>query len=415
MVQSEASRSGARGDDVALPFGWLRGSDAYLGLRFTPLARHPPCGCGQSIVCYRDRYLVLFGGGSLDYCGSDAYVYDMRQRRWSLQPAENRYMIASRLWHSAIVYGDSMIVYGGQNLWSPFFYNEVLELNLATWRWTVRAHAPEPPHGPGARILHNCHVFGSRMYVLMGTPMGQMGDALWYLDLTSDEWHPLRPTIVGGSGAAGEVATVPALYGCSTAVSGDRIYIFGGRQCSDNNSEATPWVYTNSLYEYNTTQNTWRTLTVQPSLQRPAARYAAAMVVHGGCLYLFGGDANQSGSARYFCDLWCLRLSRETLSWHPVHVAGPVRPSVRSGCAYVYARAALVLFGGELPSIDGTTIGDYTNDFLFLPLGCSCGLALGDNAARWLSTSLGTTSLRQRGRVLPSGAQHLLRAYMPSL
>ncbi|GET88079.1 hypothetical protein, conserved [Leishmania tarentolae] len=407
-------RDGER--QVAFPFRWLRGGCASRPT-ITP-AIPPPPGCCHSLVSYKDRYLILFGGGSLANFTNDVHVYDMDSRRWSRKTPENSDMVPPRLAHSSVIHGDKMIVYGGQDLCSPVVYDDVLELDLASWRWSVLQHAQGSPEGPGARRLHNAHVVGSRMYVLMGTPTAPREAPLWYLDLHTNAWHHLQPTVSQDGGTTAEPATILSLCGCSSAVSEDCIYLFGGHRAEDIERSPFPQrEYMNSLFEYNTTLNTWRLVRLHPLAPRPAARYAAALVVHYSHVYLFGGDANQPDMSLYFSDLWRICAQDEPATWNKVNVAGAVCPSARSGCAYTCARSSLFIVGGELPAGDLTIPWLYAGDLFQLPLGYSDRLTLRATAARWLGTAAGqfteTLSLRflPEKIPLPLGARYALEEY----
>ncbi|CAJ1024021.1 putative Galactose oxidase, central domain/Kelch motif containing protein [Leishmania shawi] len=386
MPLSSDARDGGR--EVALPFCWLYGVSADRPSIAPPVV--PPPGCCHSLVSYQDRYLILFGGGSLAHFANDVFVYDMDSRRWSRKTPENSDMVPPRLAHSSVIHGDKMIVYGGQDLCSPVVYDDVLELDLATWRWSVLQHAQAGPGGPGARRLHNAHVVGNRMYVLMGTPAPPRETPLWYLDLHTNVWFHLQPTISHDSDTADEPAAMLSLCGCSSAASGDCIYLFGGYFAEDGERSSLSYrEYVNSLFEYNTRLNMWRAVRLHPLAPCPAPRYAASLAVHANCLYLFGGDANQSDVSLYFSDLWRIRVQDDLATWRKVNVAGALRPSARSGCAYTCARASLFIVGGELPVSDVTIPWLYTADLFQLPLGYSGQLTLRVAVARWLGAAAG--------------------------
>ncbi|KAG5479945.1 hypothetical protein LSCM1_06363 [Leishmania martiniquensis] len=383
-------QSGARdgGLEVALPFGWLCGGSVSRSSIVSPVT--PPPGCCHSLVHYQDRYLILFGGGSLAHFANDVYVYDMDSRRWSRRAPENSDMVPPRLAHSSVIHGDKMIVYGGQDLCSPVVYDDVLELDLLTWRWSVLHHAQACPEGPGARLLHSAHTVGSRMYVLMGTPAVPGETPLWYLDLHTSMWHHLRPAVSHDGGSATESGAMLPLCGCSSAVSGDCIYLFGGYVAEDGErSPLSHREYVNTLFEYNTRLNTWRSVRLHPFAPRPAARYAASLAMHDGYVYLFGGDANEPDVSLYFGDLWRIRVQDEPATWCKVNVAGALCPSARSGCAYTCARSSLFIVGGELPVGDASIPWLYAADLFQLPLGYCGQLTLRAAAARWLGTTFG--------------------------
>lgn len=360
----------------------------------------PPSGCCQSLVCYRDRYLILFGGGSLSHYSNEVYVYDLNSRTWSRRQPENSDIVAPRLNHSAVIYKDTMIVYGGRALRDPVMHDEVLQLDLTTWRWSLLHRAPPYPDGPGARHLHRAHVIQDHMYVLLGTPFQGDEPPVWSLDLCSGVWQGVWPTVPSSSFPSSDYTFFSPdgqkqrLCGCCSAVYGDSVYIFGGYLVYEGESDYRHHTvtYTQTLYEFNAKHNTWRLVSPTRPFPLPPARYAASMAVHAGYAYIFGGDANQVGLAWYFNDAWRLHLHsgraesdlrRCDGAWEHVDVAG-IAPFPRSGCAYVHTRSSLYIVGGEVCPMGPLYQETFSNALYVLPLGYSCELTLRDNAARWL-------------------------------
>lgn len=377
---------------MSFPHRWL---PEYRGYTGGAAASHsPPPGCCQSLVLYQDRYLILFGGGSLRCFSNEVYVFDLDRHTWTRRQPENSDIVAPRLGHTAVVYKDAMIVYGGQNLHSPVIYDDVLRLDLVAWRWSLLQRAPPFPDGPGARRLHCAHVVGDCMYALLGSP-GQTGEApVWSLDLITGLWRNVGPA----STATTDTATIneagmlvlrdvpPPLCGCCSALCGDHVYVFGGFLAATVglvDDTQLPLSYTQRLYAFNVRCSTWRLVRPASPFPRPPRRYAASMAVHGGYVYIFGGDANERMLSCYYNDVWRLQVSSPRASWELVSVAGR-GPSPRTGSAYACARSSLYVVGGETSPFTLSDEGTYSSEMFALPLGFSCALTLRDNAARWL-------------------------------
>ncbi|KPI85505.1 hypothetical protein ABL78_5425 [Leptomonas seymouri] len=410
---------------MAFAFRWLTGlRTGSCGAAQQQHQQTPPPGCCQSLVCYQERFLILFGGGSLYHFSNEVYVYDLTCRSWSCKQPENSDIVAPRLGHSAVIYKDAMIVYGGQDLHSPVVYDEVLQLDLIAWRWSLLHRAPPYPEGPGARRLHSAHVIGDCMYVLLGVPFQTDESLVWSLDLGTGVWCDVRPMLAplpaDHGYDLGHRDPQQRLCGCCTEVSGSSIYAFGGYLVSegDDDSRYDTLTYVQTLYEFNAVGNTFRWLQPAFPFPQPPRRYASAMAVHRGYVYIFGGDANQEDVTRYFDDVWRIRVDNDDIGpWERVSVAG-VGPSPRSGCGYTYARSSLYLVGGEMSRRELLHNESYSNEVFALPLGYSCGLSLRDNVARWIgllppqqapSLPLRTAWLREH---LPLGARQALEPYM---
>lgn len=401
------------------PFCWLLRSPSGAPDASAALSSPPPPGCCHTLVCYHDRFLILFGGGSVNSFVCNVFVYNLETHQWLRTLPENSDAMTPRLCHTAVLHGDTMIVYGGQDLHSPVVYDDVWALDITTWRWTLLQHAPEPPEGPGARRLHCAQVVGDYMYVLLGAP-GVLGAApVWRMHVPSLEWQHLSPTNYSSPGSESDTPThVPALRGCSSAVCGDRIYLYGGFWTVDREDvdDSPPWLHFESaLYEYNTLLNTFCEVFVRDFIS-PAPRYASALAAHSNFVYLFGGDASQRDGNVYFHRVWRLQVRGSTHThWQPLRIRGSPAPTARSGCAYTCARASLFVFGGELATVEdgshvsGLCVHANADDLFQLPLGYAPQLTLRESAARWIGAA--TAPPRAVPTVpMPAGARHTLEA-----
>ncbi|WIA12663.1 hypothetical protein OEZ85_006310 [Tetradesmus obliquus] len=76
---------------------------------------------------------------------------------------------------------------------------------------------------------------------------------------------------------------LPALFGFSAAVYNDNIYVYGGRSSSDTASSGVR----SHLYCYDTVQQKWVAV---KQYHAPAPRRWHTSVVHGECMYIYGGQ-----------------------------------------------------------------------------------------------------------------------------
>lgn len=400
----------------------------------------PPCVCCGSLVSYLDRFLIAFGGSSADHMSRDIYVYDLdhEERGWTRKATHHSEVVQARLIHSAVVYKDTMIVFGGRCMytdWPSLILGDVLVLDLTTWTWAVvMEESPAAPEGPGPREFHSAHVVGDRMYVMMGFSTEEESPRcsnVWYLDLTRWTWREVRDV------QCLSAAPRSSLVGHSTAIEGDTLYIFGGK------SSRLGEEWSNDLHAFHFPTHSWRRFA---TASHPPARYGGALAVSNGVIFLYGGDCGTS----YFGDFWCLDTRSTTPDWQEMpldpaacpptrsvssraprnflsrtdetescrtaekSVCGSSmlqlaprswgnldRPTPRSGCSYTTARGALFVMGGEgfaprdsgdsllgFPAVikDNTAVS-YLNDLYMYPLGFSGQLSLLENAARWLSSA----------------------------
>lgn len=145
---------------------------------------------GHSAVIYRDSMYVF--GGFEDFRGSSSQLwqFDLPNQRWELR---NLSSISDcqpepRHSHSAIVFDDSMYVYGGLSNLKPLG-------DLWRWSWRDKRWFKERTRGQSPGQLHGhsaIQAFGS-MFVFGGERRGRPTRSLWRLNLSNLCWQKVRP------------------------------------------------------------------------------------------------------------------------------------------------------------------------------------------------------------------------------
>jgi len=157
---------------------------AYLG----PTNRR-----SHSAVIYKDCMYVFGGYEDLRGSSGQLWQYDLLNERWELRCSPNSRTKQStsqpepRHAHSAIVYQDSMYIYGGLNNLKPLS-------DLWRWSWKDRRWYKERirGHSPGQLYGHSAiEAFGS-MFVFGGERNGRPRSSLWRLDFSTMSWHKIR-------------------------------------------------------------------------------------------------------------------------------------------------------------------------------------------------------------------------------
>ncbi|KAE8878156.1 hypothetical protein PF005_g22358 [Phytophthora fragariae] len=126
--------------------------------------------------------------------------------------------------HTSVQYKDSIVVFGGQGPTASGTTTRVADVTFLTPSkddsLQQTYHAAAGADGPSARMYHSAVVAGSRMIVFGGraSPAKPLGD-IYALDLESKQWEKIAPQGVGPS---------PRWKHCSCAV-GSVVYVHGGR------------------------------------------------------------------------------------------------------------------------------------------------------------------------------------------
>lgn len=154
---------------------------AYLG----PTNRR-----GHSAVIYSNSMYIY--GGFEDFRGSSGQLWEfnMLTQRWDLKNLSSTSAChpEPRHNHSAIVYNDSMYVYGGLSNLKPLS-------DLWRWNWRDKRWYKERTRGTSPGQLHGhtaIQAFGS-MFVFGGERNGRTTRSLWRLNLSNMSWQKIRP------------------------------------------------------------------------------------------------------------------------------------------------------------------------------------------------------------------------------
>ncbi|MDP2439397.1 MAG: kelch repeat-containing protein, partial [archaeon] len=244
---------------------------AFSASSVSPCPRH-----FHSYVLYGER-LYIFGGKSNGYL-SDLWVFDFCSRAW--QELDGHHSKSpnkpiARFGHSAVCYGEQMIVFGGYD--QHGFCCE----DITTWNFSAapgetswgRIKTEHPGAIPGGleRYHHSAVVSDHSMYIFGGRNSVQTCEP----DLV--EFHiPTRQVNIVKT-----VGTAPGpRWGHSAAVSGGKMYVFGG--CDGA-------VAFSDLYSYSFVARTWELIKVSTC---PSLRYFSTLCALGdelGSLCVMGG------------------------------------------------------------------------------------------------------------------------------
>jgi N-acetylneuraminic acid mutarotase len=138
-----------------------------------PTARHSHCA-----VVYKDSMFV-FGGYDGSY-RSDLYEYNFLANRWRRIETLGR-IPRARYRATCVVYGDSLILHGGHDGTRHLSDTHVLDLRSMTWS-TLLSRGLVPMH----RDSHIAFMYGSSMYIFGGSAGGTAMNDLHELALSEE-------------------------------------------------------------------------------------------------------------------------------------------------------------------------------------------------------------------------------------
>ena len=169
---------------------------------------------GHTASLYQNKIIVFGGSNEVQEFCSDVVVYDMTEKCWS-RPTLSGPEIHPRYLHTATVFADKLYVYGGfaKNSECTFVLNQISILDLRTWTWSDPVTVP-------ARYNHSATRVGDRLYVYAGkNESGQTVPDLFMVDLNTLKVMPLP-------GVDGEVALLKSQH-FTESLSGNRLVMFG--------------------------------------------------------------------------------------------------------------------------------------------------------------------------------------------
>jgi N-acetylneuraminic acid mutarotase len=174
-----------------------------------------------------------------------------------------------RVCHSAVVYNNKMIIFGGHNPMpgSNFISdvkNEMFEFSLETGEWNNITNDQMPSRTEHASVMHQ-----SKMYIVGGysSQQGYRNDIIT-IDFETKQVNKIE---CKGSVPQGRSAHTAVVYN-------NDIYIFGGWNGGASNNE---------FFRYNIVRDEWTQVT--GTGEAPAPRRSHCACVYGNAMYVWGG------------------------------------------------------------------------------------------------------------------------------
>ncbi len=168
---------GGYGSDYLSDVWKLDSSNAWSSVTTTGTA---PARMGHTAVVHGGAMYVFGGSTTGGSNPTSVHKLDLTTYEWSSVTTTGS-AASGRYEHSAVVYGDDMIVYGGS-----YNKNDVKKLNLLTYEWSSVTTTGTMT----SRASHQAGVIGDFMFVFGGNKEASntVVDELWTLNLLTNEW-----------------------------------------------------------------------------------------------------------------------------------------------------------------------------------------------------------------------------------
>lgn len=221
----------------------------------------------------------------------DMYEYSFDTRSWFNVPGLNA---PKRTEHSALIWKDSMVVFGGYS--GASYESSTHTYNYGTSQW---AQIEAKGTVPEARSAHTAAIHDDKMFVFGGWNGDKCTNDMYQLDLNSNVWARVQTTGTSPCARCSHGTVVYAQGGSP------KLYIFGGYAMERASTSSRG--YLNDLFELDLTTMVWSERKQGGDVPSPRSRFR--VVPYGKFLYLFGGW----NSAVHHNSLY--RLNLDTLSW----------------------------------------------------------------------------------------------------
>lgn len=262
-----------------------------------------PDGRTGHSACVYDENIIIFGGQrqfnpelKARECFNDVWKFSVQNHEWKRVRTTGE-PIEPRRNHSAVIIGKNMVVYGGIDT-NGNSLNDVKALNLLTMKWSVCSQEDENELGLAFHTA--CPIF-----------------------------HPERSKV-----ELYRAAGHPLPY--SSYIREEGMYVFGGKT---ENGEITNTLKVLKIFEKHLKWVTPLTSGVPPS---PRIQHTMNHYQHLNCLIVYGGRNDQLSNG-YFNDFGILWL--EQLCWMQVNCGGEELSGRFAHCTGIY-NSQLCILGG---------------------------------------------------------------------
>ncbi|CAF1019741.1 unnamed protein product [Adineta steineri] len=272
----------------------------------------PESRSGHSAVIYNNSMYIFGGLGKHRY--NDLFKFDFDTYQWTeIKPKDESTLPTKRLKHSACIYDNMMYIFGGWD--SSGKLNDMYRYIFDRNEWEIVPCS----NSPRARSAHSVVVYKNSMYLFGGIGDNKFND-MHRFSFKTNQWFivnqinpPPRRSSYGGA-----------------HIYNDHLYIVCGLGCGKFND----------CHSFNFNTLEWTELKYSDSSRViPAKRGRHSCILSNENLYMFGGYVGIQRSNELFV------LNLQTHQWQQLKLQKNV-PSAREGHSAVLYNGYMWLFGG---------------------------------------------------------------------
>ncbi|KYR01769.1 Ras guanine nucleotide exchange factor [Tieghemostelium lacteum] len=280
---------------------FTKNGNIYLGLKSTTGGEIGHSG--HTCVSSEDT-LYFFGGQLQDGTfTNDFYSYQFSTRTWTILPSPS--IISARSQHSAIVYNNSMYIFGGYS--TTGLKNDIQVFSFESQTWSELTI--EGTVKPTVRYGHSAIIDRTSMIVFGGTvDGGQTSNEIYSFNLESKNWSLI---------ACQSTPTGRSMH-TSTLHKGV-MWIVGGQLES-----TSP---TDEIYQYSLANNQWTKVNLEGSTFTPRSNHTATLLLDS--IIVTGGNPKSNQIEIFEIDLYqkkCYKIRSNTQGQNRYSHSGHVGP-----------------------------------------------------------------------------------------
>ena len=233
----------------------------------------PPARSNHTAILFNQKMWIF--GGNTDEIDGRTYVFEINHYTWTVfipkNPPED--VISPRIGHSAVLWGDNMVIFGGTN-GSTVLPSTILILDLKKLKWSIlNCHLLQPNYD------HSSFIRNESLFIVGGASFQSSngflavslkdGSLLNICDLIPDTLNANRRLIT---------ATYDPID--------DQLYLFGGYTINEEEIESG---CSNHLDILNFSTQTYGTLYSDICIKKPNPKCGHVSILYNKQLYIFGG------------------------------------------------------------------------------------------------------------------------------